>query len=308
MDNDSLIGANIRSLREFYGETQQQLADALHVEKNTISNYEKNLRTPDHAKLKAIAKHFSVSVEQLMHGDLSKIGKSNYDEMVYWKNIEKTFPIVSSKSAYRNESFKKGLIYHKALYRRIHQFEWDTLHLIEQYAAVYMDYIGKCMDYYMEAYEHEESKLEAAVNFIAIIYLMDSTVISSQNAMSNRPAILNQVTSKSRRFEQFMNDHNSECGDSEITRFMDDQDILGAIKMMLTELKHTKEYSDIADYYLALLYMNGLINNGMPLELKSVIGNEMLNSLISVGNCYAIEKQKLNARVFYGSSQNVDDK
>lgn len=309
MNNDSMIGGNIRSLREFYGETQQQLADALNVEHSAISNYENNIRTPDPAKLNAIAKHFSVSVEQLIHSDLSKIGKSNYDEMIYWKNIEKTFPIVASKAAYKNESFKKALIYHKALYRGIHHLEWDALHLINQFVGVYIDYIEKCLDYYIEAYKNEESKLEAAVNYIAIIFLVDSTIIASQNVKSNRPAILKLVTSKSRRIEQFFNIHNSESkDDSDITSFLDEQDIFNTIKTMLTELKHSKEYSDIADYYLALQYLNGLIDNGMPLELKTVVGNEMINSLIFVGNTYAIEKKNLNIRVVYGSSQNVDDK
>ena len=309
MDNDSLIGENIRSLREFYGETQEQLADALHVAKNTISNYETNIRTPDHAKLNAIAKHFSVSEEQLLHGDFSKIGKSNYDEVYFWKNIEKSFPIVSSKKALKNESFKKALIYHKALYRGMHHLEWDSIIHIEQYVDVYMDYIDKCIEFYFEAYENEESKLEAAINIIAIIFLFDSTSVNTRNIVSNRPAILKQVAPKSKKIERIMNGDNTDWeDDSEIETFFEDQEMMDDIQKMLTELKHSKEYSDIADYYLALRYLNGMIDNGMPLELKTVIGDEMLNSLIFVGNSYAIAKKNLNIRVIYGSSHNVDDK
>ena len=41
------MGANIRCLRMAYGETQEQLGEAIFVEKNTVSYYETGKREPN---------------------------------------------------------------------------------------------------------------------------------------------------------------------------------------------------------------------------------------------------------------------
>ena len=60
------LGANIRALRKAYGETQEELGVALSIEKNTVSYYENGKREPNKDMLTEIAKHFMVSVEELM--------------------------------------------------------------------------------------------------------------------------------------------------------------------------------------------------------------------------------------------------
>lgn len=67
------LGANIRSLRMAYGETQEQLGEAIFVEKNTISYYENGKREPNKETLKAIAEHYSASVGELLYSDLTGI-------------------------------------------------------------------------------------------------------------------------------------------------------------------------------------------------------------------------------------------
>ena len=54
------LGANIRSLRIAYGETQEQLGEAIYVEKNTVSYYENGKREPNKETLTAIANHFTI--------------------------------------------------------------------------------------------------------------------------------------------------------------------------------------------------------------------------------------------------------
>lgn len=52
------LGANIRSLRKAYGETQEQLAEAIFVEKNTISNYENGKREPPRSDIDCYSRSF----------------------------------------------------------------------------------------------------------------------------------------------------------------------------------------------------------------------------------------------------------
>lgn len=62
MSNLERLGANIRSLRKAYGETQEELGAALDVEKSTVSNYEKGNREPNKDMLTKIGSSAFISV------------------------------------------------------------------------------------------------------------------------------------------------------------------------------------------------------------------------------------------------------
>lgn len=57
---------NLKMLREKHSYTQQRLADALHVTKNSISHYERGVSMPDLYTLCAIADIFDVSLDYLL--------------------------------------------------------------------------------------------------------------------------------------------------------------------------------------------------------------------------------------------------
>ena len=56
----------LKMLRENRSYTQQRLADALHVTKNSISHYERGISMPDLGTLCAIADIFDVSLDYLL--------------------------------------------------------------------------------------------------------------------------------------------------------------------------------------------------------------------------------------------------
>ena len=60
------IGRNILYFRQQQGLTQQQLADALGINKMAISNYEKGKRQPNIETVKAICKALGISLMQFM--------------------------------------------------------------------------------------------------------------------------------------------------------------------------------------------------------------------------------------------------
>ena len=55
-----------RQLREKHGYTQKQLADAVHLSKNSICNYEKNVNLPNIETLMSLADIFNVPVDYLL--------------------------------------------------------------------------------------------------------------------------------------------------------------------------------------------------------------------------------------------------
>lgn len=79
------LASNLKHLRKSYGETQEELANALHLEKSTISQYENGSRKPnDDEILKSIAKRYGVTMDSLLYEDLSFFP----DMLAYFSNID----------------------------------------------------------------------------------------------------------------------------------------------------------------------------------------------------------------------------
>lgn len=60
------FGYRLKELRTKRKITQQQLGDAIHVSKVSISGYENNNRTPDTETLQLIADYFNVTTDYLL--------------------------------------------------------------------------------------------------------------------------------------------------------------------------------------------------------------------------------------------------
>ena len=67
----SELGKNLRALREKCGFTQQQLANALNIDRSTYSYYEAGKTSPDIPALIALANIFSVSTDELLGQEAS---------------------------------------------------------------------------------------------------------------------------------------------------------------------------------------------------------------------------------------------
>lgn len=66
MENINKFGERLLKLREERKETQQQLADAIGITRQSLSRYETNERTPNIELVYNIAKHFNVSADYLL--------------------------------------------------------------------------------------------------------------------------------------------------------------------------------------------------------------------------------------------------
>ena len=67
------LSNNIKYLRQAAGHTQEELSQALSVERSTISGYELGKRQPDGTIIKKIAKLYHVSVDSLMNKDYEQL-------------------------------------------------------------------------------------------------------------------------------------------------------------------------------------------------------------------------------------------
>lgn len=294
------MGANIRSLRMAYGETQEQLGEALFVEKNTVSYYENGKREPNKETLAAIANHYMVSVGELLYSDLTEIGKITVDPNAFWKNIDIILPIISSEKALSNENFKKAFDAHKEFYDQLHKVSMEGF-----------DNIGICEEGYQAAVEDDEIKVEAAANIIALWFLVLVSLKATPELYKIKPASLRQVAARDEETRKLIEDADPsfEADAEELFDEIYNDEIKNEISEMLTVVKRSKDWSDLADYYLALQYVWNLADNDLGWGFNQRIGIEMMLAFSSVNNRYTTRFLKYNFDAVRGaSSQSVDDK
>lgn len=79
------VGYNILCLRKGHSETALDLGDAIGVGKSVISEYETGSRgkVPPRNVLMNIAKHYGVTVDDLIEGDFSEFDLGNYDGITF---------------------------------------------------------------------------------------------------------------------------------------------------------------------------------------------------------------------------------
>ena len=298
MYDPARLGANIRSLRLAYGETQEQLGEAIHVEKNTVSYYETGKRRIDNETLSAIANYYMISVEELLFSDLTNINKISIDNKAFLKNIDTILPIISSEKAMENENFQNAVNLHKSLYKQLSSGDFDISKEIDM-----------CIDFYIDAEMDDTIKAEVSANHIALDYLMMFIMNSAIFILTNQSAAIKQVISRDSKAKNIISDIDSFKPD--IMAFLSgcDDETQKEIDSNLIIIKESNKWSDLAYYYLALKYILNLVDNGLDWNINKRIGAEMMKSYASINNVYAAHFIEYEISALMGSSsQSVDDK
>ena len=104
----------LRQLREKHGYTQKQLADAVHLSKNAICNYEKNVNLPNIETLMSLADIFNVPVDYLLGRSaisfkFDKLNKSFFGKFT----IAEAIDILSSLDKKSREMIINVILYAK---------------------------------------------------------------------------------------------------------------------------------------------------------------------------------------------------
>lgn len=71
-DRNNSIGENLKKLREDSGFSQKQIADAIHVDRSTYTNYELGKICPPLNMIYRLAKAFDVDYTEILEGDMPK--------------------------------------------------------------------------------------------------------------------------------------------------------------------------------------------------------------------------------------------
>lgn len=277
MDIRKRLGKNIRGLRVAYGETQEKLSEAIGYSKNAVSNYENGIREPEQDTLATIAKHYSISVEELLTSDFSNIDNITINQDSFWNNIDVLLPVTCTDTALQNKNFKKAYDIHRKFFNQLRKSNMDKI-----------DDITVCFNEYCEAYEDSNSKVESAANFIGLWFLF-MLMLNTPNVIKERPAALMQVVSRDVKAKRILEntDPRFEKEAKEIMDSINDSGIDEILNDFIIAVKKSKEWYELADYYIALQFVWNLADNELGLGINRRIGIEMMYAFAKVGNPYA---------------------
>lgn len=286
MPDSDKIGKNIKGLREAHGETQKELAAALHFSVNTISKYERGERvgsgqkkTFDYDLLKKFANHYGIAVEYIAGSDLSNLKFPDffYQETEGISNINrKLYPIIKPKNKIGNSEFYRAYNAHFDFF----DITSDTSE--EEYETI----IDKILDGYTKSIE---DTLASQINIASfLVYLLSILKISEQ--AREFTGIKNQ---KLKIYSEINNlpEKDRIVGIEDFEYFQD------TIFNIFVELKENNFCSDLVDYLIAQMYINQLIKNDLN-ETNSVVGMEMMNTLVLLKNPYAVRYITTMAELF----------
>ena len=273
------IPSNIRGLRKTFGESITDLALAIGVGNTAVSNYELGDRIPDRDVLKRIAKHYHITENELVHGDYSNMKPMYNDTMLdqqYNINMmEKMLPGICSPRALENNNFKQAYLLDEKIFNCIINQNYDLSD----------EDMEKCFEYYFAAID--EKVIEASANLLRQIFLvgmitcwMNPKFMDAFDGIKESPKKLVQA--------MYLTSYDDEADSKWLQQreeFLEEYEL--HIVLNIYRLKHSAEYADLGDFYMALRYIFGMVRNGNSPELNSAIGYQMMSEFSMLGNIYA---------------------
>lgn len=277
------LGLNIRHLRKSYGMSQLELANELGIHVTAISNYELGERIPERDILLNIAKIFRVTEHELLYDDFSHMAdlyKTPVFDAERNKNfMVRLFPVFYSEEAMKNEDFKKAF----ELHTRINE-------AILSGADCYNDEISNCTDLYDKAITAEI--IEAVANQTAILLLFgmlfcftSPQIVNIAEKMKKKEISAKEVlqTGFLSSLEELTEEEQS--WQEAHKEFVKENEV--EIIVNIYRLKHSKDYSELGDYYMALRYLFGVTSTSVSDEMARAFGNELMLNLRLLDNPYA---------------------
>lgn len=275
MENTSgeKLGKNLRALRKGYKLTQTQLGEKLGVSKSTISNYEKANVVPDTETLNLFVRFFERPIEDLINGDFTGIEilqKVSVETVI--PKLKRLFPYFNEKKS-ENIDYQEGLKYHRAIMKNIETEEFS----LDSPAFV------SCRTSYQRA--EKDGDMAAIANLLSLYVLIGVCAVGRSIGFSDDSdeKLENESVSLVEFFS--LQDHSAKAMEN---RRHAKEEYLGkawvAMRSRIRKLKTTSGYTHLGDYYLGILYLCDLIENGETREMNMKIGSELLNISIEMGN------------------------
>ncbi|MDE7477202.1 MAG: helix-turn-helix transcriptional regulator [Lachnospiraceae bacterium] len=268
---DNQLGRNIKHLREAYAETLEELGNVVHCAKSTVKGYENGSRKPDLQTLKTIALHYNKTVDELLNTDLTGLGEVTLDfnsASTLVDLMKVIVPLYCSEDALKNDNFKKGY--------ELSQRLLDGFSKAETLPGSMIERIFKS---FLSAADESEAP-EAVANIMWCIFVWWTQIYDTRQLLS----LKNEQLSKKLSLKDYMKLRDMESDETKEKRKSFIVDFESVISSALRNLKSEMEWSDLADYYLALRYIVGMVDTDLTSEMDLAVGMQMMLSFITMGN------------------------
>lgn len=272
---DNLLGKNLQHLRKVHKLTLDNVGEAIHCAKSTVKGYENGSREPDYQVLHMFSSLFGVTVDELLHTDLTGIeGRTtelniSLDSTI--KLIKAILPLYSSEEALKSANFKRG-----------YELSTQLLEAFSRGEILPGNQIVRIFESYISALDESEAP-EIVANLIWSIFIWWSQIIDVNQALS----LQSKMLSKKLSYKDFMTlkiEESEEVKNRRVGFVKDFEDI---ITPALKALKSEQEWSDLADYYLALRHILYMVDTEFTNEMNMMIGRQMMLSFAALGNNHA---------------------
>jgi len=278
----SRLATNIKRLRDFYNESTLDLAFAIGLSSpNAITNYETGTRIPKRDVIINIAKHYNITIDELLNGEFSssqKFGVAISEIKNHEQVFQAMFPIISSKQALNNPNFRLAYERHKRFFSQ----------MFGRTDGIDVEDINKSVELYELALE--DHIIEAAANLLCWLFLCGLFYALSVPEISNCENANKEVSIEFIRsiFLSEVSDETTERNikiKENIDEFLDEYYI--DLYKNIVLLKNSAQYSELGDFYLAMCYIFGYVRNSLSSEMNRALGFELLRVFDLVGNEYA---------------------
>ena len=276
----SKIAKNIRDIRKAHGETQSDLAEAINVSEKAVGNYETGIRQPDMQTIQAIAEHYGFPVDRLLNEDFSqmdfKLSTLTWEKAMDVMAVQ--FPIICTDKAMQDSNFAEG-------YRRTQEI-WSKVK--EGQAGIMRSFIESAFQKYEDAIIDNNNLVEAVANTLWLTFLVYALMPDEHSVKMGEAVLFGKSLKKDFVKSYVLKDANpisKENAENKRAYVADSQETVIAL---IRILKESDEYADLADYYMALRYVIGMVANDYSDDLNKTIGMEMLLSFAELGNKYVI--------------------
>ena len=280
-------GANIRALREAYGETQLDLAHALGFDSPaTISMYESGERGQNRMDvISAIAAHYRITEDELLHGDFSGLRFGHLplsDQGIAFQLFDVLLPIQTREQACEDPVFRFIHTIHRRYYKK-----WkDDLAISESEFEL-------CIRQYRESLTLYKTP-ESAANLLWWIIFQGLHILYPLFENDLRRVFRQEITVQDFFRKQYLRSpldpvSNEGASSDPAIRFHQQDDSLTT--KCLRFLYANEPWRPLAEYYASLLYAAGLIRNHHTDAENLKTGREMMKFLALLGNSYALALQ-----------------
>ena len=272
--DDNQLGRNIQHLRRIHGETLEELGKVIISAKSTVKGYENGSRKPDLEKMQLLAAHYNKSVDELLYTDLTGLDSMEMDlnssaHMIELFNV--IIPLFTSEETMENKAFKKG-----------YELSQNLLNSFAKAEILSGNTIVRIFEAYAEAVDTSESP-EALANLMWTIFVWWSQLYDTKELLSMQ----NRLLSKKLGIKYYMHLKDTTSKEIKEKRLGFITDVNDMINEILRTLKSELEWADLADYYLALRYVMGLVDTELSNEMNTAVGMQMMLSFMTLGNSYA---------------------